>query len=95
MATKPTKAQLVGLTTHCLNVKAGRKVYTFDFARYPYFEYCTIKELESVVFDGEGFWWPEADISISRDALENPARYPNKVSLEWWLKNRAKKASAA
>ena len=90
MANKPKNAKIDSLTLNCINVKTGRHIYTFDFARYPCFKHCTLEELENILFDGEGFWWPDADISISLEAHNNPGKYPAKVSVEWWMKNREK-----
>jgi len=70
------------------------KEYRLDFNVYPWFEYCTIREILSVRADQWGVYWDEAGIELERETLGHPENYPLKVSVDKWLEARRRKAAA-
>jgi len=70
------------------------KAYRLDFSMYPWFEYCTIRELLNVRADQWGVYWDDAGIELERETLEHPESYPLKVSVDKWLEERRRKAAA-
>ena len=78
----------LGFTLNC-----DGKAYRFDFSVYPWFEYCTIRELLNVRADQWGIYWDDAGIELERETLEHPESYPLKVSVDKWLEERRRKAA--
>lgn len=78
-----------GITLNC----DGRK-YRLNFSHYPWFEYCTIREILNVRADRWGVYWDDAGIELERESFEHPESYPLKVSIDKWLEERRRKAAA-
>ena len=72
----------------------GREFF-LSFADFPWFEYCSTAELRGVTADRWGVYWEALDIDLPIEALENPERFPVKVSIDAWLKARARNAARA
>jgi len=66
------------------------KEYYLPFSRYPWFEYCSIKELTDVTFDGIGLCWEQADIDLELDLIGDDKQEVSITSLQTWLDNRKK-----
>ena len=58
------------------------KEYRLDFRVYPWFEYCSIREMLNVRSDAYGVYWEEAGIELERKSLEKPEEYPLKMALD-------------
>ena len=58
------------------------KEYRLDFSVYPWFEYCSIREMLNVRSDAYGVYWEEAGIELERKSLEKPEEYPLKMALD-------------
>ncbi len=54
----------------------GRE-YFLSYQDYPFFRDKTVGEIQDVkLLHGSHLYWPEADIDLEIDNLENPERYP-------------------
>jgi hypothetical protein len=55
------------------------KEYFLKYQDYPYFKNKTFNSLQNVqLLHGFHLYWPELDIDLEIDNLENPAKYPLK-----------------
>ncbi len=58
--------------------------YFLSYALYPYFESQTLRSIHNVkLLHGHHLYWPELDVDLEIDNLENPEKYPlrSKVGL--------------
>jgi len=56
----------------------GRE-YFLSYKDYPYFREQTLKAIQSVqLLHGFHLYWPELDVDLEIDNLENPEKYPLK-----------------
>lgn len=55
----------------------NEKEYFLSYEDYPYFQEQTIKSIQNVqLLHGYHFYWPDLDIDLELDNLENPEKYP-------------------
>ncbi len=81
--------KLTAISRDCIEVELGSgESFRLPFSRYPWFEYCTIRELEQVQCDGMALEWPEAMIDLELDLLRHPEREGTITPVEKWLKVR-------
>ena len=67
---------------------AKDKEYFLSFKDYPYFKDQRLRSIQDVqLLHGYHLYWPELDIDLEIDNLENPQKYP--------LKSRTTKKTAA
>ena len=53
------------------------KEYYLDYKQYPFFQDQTLKSIQNVTLsNGSHLYWPELDIDLEVDNLENPEKYP-------------------
>lgn len=83
------KAEVTQITATSITVALNDKGYFLPFSKYPWFEYCSIRELTDVTFDGIGLCWDSADIDLELDLIESQNEV-NITSLQAWLDNRKK-----
>lgn len=58
------------------------KEYFLKYSEYPYFENQTIKSLQNVKLLHEfHLHWPDLDVDLEIDNLENPEKYPLKSKI--------------
>ena len=51
--------------------------YFLDYATYPFFRHKTIEAIQKVrLLHGFHLHWPDLDVDLEIDNLENPAKYP-------------------
>lgn len=81
-------AKVVELTRDYMLVEHCGKVYHIDFNRYPYFRSCFLGELYNVQASPVGLHWPDADIDLEVEYIENPPENCNSVDLNWWKAQR-------
>jgi hypothetical protein len=55
------------------------KEYFLDYDTYPYFQNKTIADIKNVrLLHGFHLYWPNLDVDLEIDNLENPEKYPLK-----------------
>lgn len=84
------KVKVLEITDKYISVKLDEKEYKLPFSQYPWFEYCTIKEISSVYYDGTGLCWDDAGIDLEIEMIKNPDKAINIISLEKWIEIRKK-----
>lgn len=58
------------------------KEYFLDYQTYPYFQHHVIEALKNVqLLHGLHLRWPDLDIDLEIDNLENPEKYPLKSKI--------------
>ena len=56
------------------------KEYFLSYEDYPWFRERTIKSLQNVkLLHGRHLYWPDLDVDLEIDTLENPEKYPLKA----------------
>jgi len=83
-------AKVVELSKDYMLVDHCGKVYRIDFNRYPYFRSCFLNELYNVQASAGGLHWPDADIDLEVEYIENPPAETSEVDLDWWQAHRKK-----
>jgi hypothetical protein len=64
------------------------KEYFLSYKDYPYFKDQTLKSIQNVKFlHGFHLYWPELDVDLEIDNLENPEKYPLKSKMPIAKKN--------
>lgn len=59
------------------------KEYFLSYADYPYFKDQTINSIQNVqLLHGYHLFWPELDVDLEIDNLENPEKYPLKFKMD-------------
>ena len=84
------KPKVTSITPSSITVTLKGEEYYLPFSRYPWFEYCSIRELTDVTFDGIGLCWDQADIDLELDLIGADKKEVNITSLQAWLDNRKK-----
>jgi len=55
------------------------KEYFLDYQTYPYFQKKTVQAIHNVkLLHGFHLYWPDLDVDLEIDNLENPEKYPLK-----------------
>jgi hypothetical protein len=79
---KPGKDILVSvenITPFGIWLFVREKEYFLSYSDYPYFENQTLSAIQNVkLLHGHHLYWPEVDVDLEIDNLENPERYPLK-----------------
>ena len=58
------------------------KEYFLDYDTYPYFQHKTIAAIKNVrLLHGFHLYWPDLDVDLEIDNLENPEKYPLKSKI--------------
>ena len=81
-------AKIVELARDHMLVDHCGKIYRIDFDRYPYFRSCFLSELYNVQASVDGLHWPDADIDLEVEYIENPPSETSEVDLDWWKAQR-------
>ena len=83
----------IGSFSNGIAVIVNGKEYFLRFTDFPWFEYCNTAELRDVTSDRWGVYWKSLDIDLSIESIENPERFPEKISVDAWLKARQRNAA--
>jgi hypothetical protein len=84
------KPKVTSITPCSITVTLKDKEYYLPFSRYPWFEYCSIREIADVTFDGIGLCWEQANIDLELDLIGDDQKEVNIISLKTWIDNRKK-----
>ena len=84
----PVSAKVVELARDHMMVEHCGKIYRIDFDRFPYFRSCFLSELYNVQASAEGLHWPDADIDLEVEYIENPPSEASTVDPDWWKAQR-------
>ena len=91
--TSKNKTCFLCTTSEGMAVLVNGKEYFLRYADFPWFEYCNAVELRDMTADRWGVYWNTLDIDLSIESLENPERFPEKISVDAWLRARNRRAA--
>lgn len=71
------QTRVTNVDSHGIWVLAGGKEYFLPHAEFPSFRKATLDQIVNVeLLHGRHLHWPELDVDLSLDSLENPGAYP-------------------
>lgn len=74
---KSTLVRVENITPFGIWLFINRKEYFLDFDIFPYFREQSIKAVQNVdLLHDVHLYWPDLDIDLEIDNLENPEKYP-------------------
>ena len=74
---KNTSVSVENITPFGIWMLVNGKEYFLSYQDYPYFEDQTIKSIYNVqLLHGFHLYWPDLDVDLEIDNLENPEKYP-------------------
>lgn len=69
--------EVANVSPHGFWLLIGDRERFVPFAQFPWFRHATIGELSNVTLpSAHHLYWPDLDIDLAVDALDNPERYP-------------------
>ena len=76
---KSTSVSVENITQFGIWMFVNGKEYFLSYEDYPYFQDHTIKSIQNVkLLHGFHLFWPDLDVDLEIDNLENPEKYPLK-----------------
>jgi hypothetical protein len=74
---KPISVSVENITPFGIWLFAKRKEYFLSYQDYPYFKEQVLRAIQNVqLLHGYHLYWPELDVDLELDNLENPKKYP-------------------
>ena len=72
-----SEAEVVHIHAHGIWVAVGDREYSLPFKDFPWFREARISDVLNVqLHHGHHLHWPDLDVDLSLDSLEDPSRYP-------------------
>ena len=72
-----SKVEILNISIHGIWLYVNGKEYFLSHEEYPWFKDAKIKEIYNVQLLHEShLHWPELDVDLELDSLENPEQYP-------------------
>lgn len=75
-STSAAEVEVLGLLPHALWLWVRGHGYMLDYARFPWFQNATIKDVGRVELRFEHLFWPALDVDLHLDSLADPDRFP-------------------
>ena len=76
---KNTSVSVENITPFGIWLFVNGREYFLNYRDYPYFRDQTLKSIQNVqLLHGYHLYWPELDVDLEIDNLENPEKYPLK-----------------
>jgi hypothetical protein len=83
IGTGTSVAEILNVSPHGFWLMAGEKEYFLDFDHFPWFRRASVDQLFRVeLLHGEHLYWPDLDVDLDLDRIENPENYPLVASSE-------------
>lgn len=74
-----SEVEVSHIDVHGLWLCVDDKEYFLPYTDYPWFKEAKVKEILNVkLLHGHHLYWPELDVDLEMDSLENPQSYPLK-----------------
>ena len=72
--------EVTNISGHGVWLLAHNKEFFMPYDDFPWFKEQTIKSIVNVVEESQGhFYWPDLDIDLTEEIIENPERFPLKA----------------
>ncbi|MDP2208601.1 MAG: DUF2442 domain-containing protein [Bacteroidota bacterium] len=82
------------ITTFGIWIFVNGKEYFLNYREYPYFKEQSLKSIQNVqLLHGYHLYWPELDIDLEIDNLENPKKYTLKSKTKSSTISKIRKSS--
>ncbi|MEQ9091232.1 MAG: DUF2442 domain-containing protein [Balneola sp.] len=70
-------AEVTNISSHGIWLFHNKKEYFLSYKEFPWFKSATIEEVLNVETPSKThFYWPDLDVDLSLDSIENPDKYP-------------------
>lgn len=81
--TKPgmstSEIEVTNISSHGIWLYVTDREFFLSYTDFPWFKDKTVREILNVeIVSDSHFYWPDLDIDLSKDIIENPEHYPNK-----------------
>jgi hypothetical protein len=72
-----SELEVTNISVHGFWILLREKEYYLAFAKFPWFKQARISEILNVLLlSEEHLYWPEMDLDLSVEIIENPDKYP-------------------
>ena len=79
---KNISASIENITKFGVWLLVNSKEYYLNYRDYPYFQDKTAKAIKNIrLLHGYHLYWPQLDVDLEIDNLENPEKYPLKSQI--------------
>jgi len=69
--------EVQNVSPHGIWMLIGSKEFFLDYDQFPWFRDAKLSEIFNVELHyGDHLFWPDLDVDLEIDSLENPAKYP-------------------
>ncbi len=74
--------EVTHISSHGIWILAGNDEMFLDYENFPWFKDASVKQILNVQEPSPNhFYWPDLDVDLSTDIIENPERFPVKSIL--------------
>lgn len=71
------KTEVTNISSHGIWLFYEKKEYFLPFSEFPWFKDAKVQHILNVEAPSEKhFFWPDLDIDLSLDSINNPGKYP-------------------
>jgi hypothetical protein len=75
--TNTLQVEVTNISSHGIWLYVKNKEYFLSYSEFPWFQDKTVKNISNVKEISKGhFYWPDLDIDLSKDIIQNPSHYP-------------------
>ncbi len=76
--TNTLEIEVTNISSHGIWLYVSGREFFLSYADFPWFKEKTVKEILNVkAISEDHYYWPDLDIDLSKDIIENPTRYVN------------------
>lgn len=80
---RDTSISVENITPAGIWISAKNKEYFLSYRDFPYFLNQTLKSIQNVrLLHGYHLYWPDLDVDLEIDNIENPDKYPLKSKIQ-------------
>jgi hypothetical protein len=77
--TNTLQVEVTNISSHGIWLYVKNKEYFLSYSDFPWFQDETVKKISNVeAISEDHFYWPDLDIDLSKDIIQNPSHYPQK-----------------
>ena len=75
--TNTLQVEVTNISSHGIWLYVKNKEYFLSYSDFPWFQDKTVKKISNVeALSEDHFYWPDLDIDLSKDIIQNPSHYP-------------------
>jgi len=93
---KSISVSVENITPFGIWIYVKEKEYFLSYKDYPYFKDKTLGSIQNVqLLHGYHLYWPDLDVDLEIDNLENPEKYPLQCKINTHLKKCSRRRAAS